>query len=84
VVVDRLRRAERNEAADMARIEDAAATAGLGEADGSTSDTARHLRPNEANEAYGTRDVQEAVEEGRSYNPPEGPFQEGVGGEERH
>jgi hypothetical protein len=34
-------------------------------------------------EAEGTRDVQEAIEEGRSYNPPEGPFQEGVGEGER-
>lgn len=84
VVVDRLTRAERDEAADMARLEDAAATAGMGESSGSTSDTAEHLRPDESAEAYGTRDVKEAVEEGRSYNPPEGPFPEGVGEEKQH
>jgi hypothetical protein len=84
VVVDPLTRAERNDAADMARLEDAAATAGMGESGGSTSDTAEHLRPDEAAEAEGTRDVQEAIEEGRSYTPPDGPFQEGVGEEEQH
>jgi hypothetical protein len=84
VVVDPLARAERDEAADMARLEDAAATAGMGESRGSTSDTAEHLLPDEAAEANGTRDVQEAIREGRSYTPPEGPFQEGLGENEQH
>lgn len=84
VVVDRLARAERDEAADMARLEDAAATAELGESGKSSSDTAEHLLPDDAGELYGTRDMQKAVEEGKSYNPPEGPFQEGIGEGERH
>jgi hypothetical protein len=48
-----------------------------------TSDTADHLHGDGRSEAEGTRDVQEAIEEGRSYNPPDGPFQEGVGEGER-
>jgi hypothetical protein len=77
VVVDRLARAERDEAADIARLEDAATTSGLGESAKATSDTAEHLRPDDAGDMYGTRDVQKAVEEGKSYTPPDGPLQEG-------
>jgi len=84
VIVDRLARAERHEAADMARLEDAATTAEMGETRTSSSDTADHLRPDVAGELYGTGDMQKAVEEGKSYNPPEGPFQEGIGEGERH
>ncbi len=84
VVVDRLARAQRDEAADMARLEDAATTSGLGESGDSSSDTAEHLLPDDAGDMYGTRDMRKAVEEGKSYNPPEGPFQEGIGEGERH
>jgi hypothetical protein len=84
VVVDRLARAERDEAADIARLEDAATTSPLGESASDTSDTASHLMPDDAGDMYGTRDVQKAVEEGKSYNPPEGPLQEGIEGDERH
>jgi hypothetical protein len=82
--VDRLARQERDEAADMARLEDAAAPAPLGETGAATSDTAEHLRRDDQSELYGTGDMRKAIEEGRSYEPPEGPFQEGVGGGERH
>jgi hypothetical protein len=84
LVVDRLARQERDEAADMARLEDAAAPAPLGETGAATSDTAEHLRRDDQSELYGTGDMRKAIEEGRSYEPPEGPFQEGVGGGERH
>lgn len=84
VVVDENVRAQRADAADTARAEDAAAEASLGEAGKTTSDTAEHLRPNEAGDLYGTKDVQEAIQEGRSYSPPDGPVQEGVRGDERH
>lgn len=84
VVVDPNARASRHDAADMARLEDAAADDPLGDAGGSTSDTAEHLRPDDRGEMYGTRDMQKAIEEGKSYNPPEGPMQEGIGEGERH
>lgn len=80
VVVDENARAQRAEAADDARAEDAAATASLGESGKSTSDTAEHLQPDDAGELYGTRDPRKAIEEGKSYSPPEGPTQEGIGG----
>jgi hypothetical protein len=84
VVVDPTTRAERPEAVDLARLEDVAAVDPLGGSSDRTSDTADHLHGGDRSEAEGTRDVQEAIEEGRSYNPPEGPFQEGVGEGERH
>jgi hypothetical protein len=83
VVVDRLARAERSEAADQAALEEDAA--GSVRAPGEvTSDTADHLLPDERSELHGTRDVQKAVEGGRSYDPPDGPLQEGAGEGERH
>lgn len=82
VTVDELVRAQRSEAADTANAEDAAARAMLGESGKSTTDTAEHLRPDPAADQYGTRDMKEAIEEGRSYTPPDGPAQEGIGGVE--
>lgn len=84
IVVDPVTRIERPEAADRARLEDAATTSELGDTADTTSDTADHLRPHPDREARGTRDMGEAIQEGRSYNPPEGPFQEGVGEGEQH
>lgn len=84
VVVDPVARAERSEAADIARLEDAAAADDPGESGQSTSDTAEHLRTDDAAELDGTRDMRKAIEEGLSYNPPDGPVQEGAGEGERH
>jgi hypothetical protein len=84
VVVDRLTRQERSEEADLARLEDAAADSQLGDSGDATSDTAEHLLPDDRGEMQGTRDMQKAIEEGKSYEPPDGPFQEGIGEEERH
>ena len=80
VVVDETTRAQRSDAADVARLEDAAAQAPLGESAGSTSDTAEHLRPDPAGEQYGTKDMKKAIEQGQTYTPPDGPMQEGIGG----
>ncbi|MFW5951111.1 MAG: hypothetical protein ACOC3J_00505 [Gemmatimonadota bacterium] len=84
VVVDENTRAQRADAADDALVEDQAAPAPLGESGTATSDTAEHLQRNEAEELYGTRDPKKAIEEGKSYTPPEGPTQEGIGGDEQH
>jgi hypothetical protein len=84
VVVDRLARADRDESADIARMEDAAAAPALGASSGSTSDEAQHLRPDDAGELYGTRDMGRAIQEGKTYEPPDGPIQEGIEGDERH
>lgn len=80
VVVDEARRAERSEAADVARLEDAAVDDELGERGKTTSDTAEHLRPDTRSEQVGTQDVKKAVEQGQSYTPPDGPMQEGIEG----
>lgn len=82
VVVDANARAQRAEGADDARLEDASSSLG-GNGD-STSDTAEHLQPDDDSEMNGTRDMQKAIEEGKSYNPPDGPTQMGIGGGEQH
>lgn len=84
LTVDEVARAQRAEAADVARIEDAEASASVGESGKSTSDTAEHLETGDRSDLYGTKDVGEAIEEGRSYTPPDGPVQEGIEGDERH
>lgn len=84
VVVDETVRAQRADAADEAIAEDDAATADLGESGKTTSDTAEHLQPDDSGELYGTRDPRKAIEEGKTYTPPEGPTQEGMGGGEQH
>lgn len=80
VVVDEVVRAERSEAADVARIEDAAVEDELGERGKATSDTADHLMADTAGEQFGTHDMKRAIEQGQSYNPPDGPMQEGIEG----
>lgn len=84
VVVDENIRARRADAADTARAEDDAAQAALGESGKSTSDTAEHLQPDDRGDMYGTRDMKKAIEEGKSYSPPDGPMQEGIRSDEQH
>lgn len=84
VVVDSNARAQRADAADDAHAEDEAARADLGESGKTTSDTADHLQPDDDGEMFGTRSPREAIEEGKSYTPPEGPTQQGFGGGEQH
>jgi hypothetical protein len=84
VIVDRLTRQERSEEADIARLEDAATEAPLGDSGSATSDTAEHLLPDDLGDMQGTRDMKKAIEEGKSYQPPDAPLQEGIGDGERH
>lgn len=84
VMVDETTRAERADGADEALAEDATAHAALGEAGQTTSDSAEHLQPDDAGELYGTRDPQKAIQDGKTYTPPDGPTQEGMRGDERH
>jgi hypothetical protein len=84
VVVDENTRAQRPAAADEAAAENARTTSALGESGDVTSDTATHLQPDDRGEMYGTRDPGKAIEEGKSYTPPEGPTQEGIEGDELH
>ncbi len=84
VVVDETRRAERSEAADIARMEDDANQAPLGESAKRTTDSADHRLDQDSDELYGTQDLKKAIEEGDTYVPPTGPVQEGIRGDENH
>jgi hypothetical protein len=84
LVIDELVRGQYSEAADEAATEDAEAEAMLGERANQTEDTADHLQENLRSDLYGTQDIQEAIQDGRSYNPPPGPIQEGHWSEEDH
>jgi hypothetical protein len=52
--------------------------------DDDRSDSADHLADDVRGELYGTSDMSEAIERGFSYNPPDGPIQEGSESRERH
>jgi hypothetical protein len=84
IVVDSLARGERAAAADRAAVEADAADPALGEGGHRTSDTAEHLLEDAEHDMYGTRNAQEAIERGFSYNPPDGPTQEGTRSAEDH
>lgn len=84
VVVDEAARARRDDAADIAHVEDQEARAQIGESGKATTDTAEHLSEDRSDRLYGTKDVRKAVEEGTPYTPPDRPVQEGVAGDEEH
>lgn len=48
------------------------------------SDTAAHIVENIETQMYGTHDMQEAIEEGAPYVPPDRPIADGYGSEEAH
>lgn len=84
IVVDETARLETDEAADEAvvdsdRIETERHPRGE---DGEPS--AAHLREDVEGDLYGTQDMQKAIEQGESYNPPARPRQEGTRSRETH
>jgi hypothetical protein len=48
------------------------------------SDTAAHLVEDPEGEAFGTRDMQQAIQEGATYVPPDRPQPDGYNSEENH
>jgi hypothetical protein len=48
------------------------------------SDTAAHLVDDVDSETFGTRDMQQAIQEGATYIPPDRPIPDGYGSEENH
>ena len=84
LVVDELVRGARSEGADDAWVEENEADPQTGEQDLRTSDTAAHLMDDTESEQFGTHNVQEAIERGLSYEPPERGIQEGNTGLENH
>ncbi|MGH7504098.1 MAG: BON domain-containing protein [Longimicrobiales bacterium] len=81
--IDENLRATQPEAADDAAREGSEERAMSGAAD-VTEDSAEHLLEDRAAEQHGTRSVREAVERGYSYEPPDGPMQEGTRSREQH
>ncbi len=84
MVIDELMRHEAPEAADDAAAEERDSDPILGKRTNVTEDSASHLVEDLDAEMYGTRDVKRATEEGLSYEPPEGPMQEGSLSGENH
>jgi hypothetical protein len=84
LVIDELVRGQRSEAADDAMTEETEADAQTGETARRTSDTAEHLMDDTAAEQFGTHNVQDAIQRGTSYEPPDRPGQEGILGGENH
>lgn len=86
LVVDGNVRGQRSEAADDAYIEDIEADPqfSVGAGTHNTSDTAQHLVEDLEAEAFGTHNVQEAVERGTAYEPPDRAIQRGSESRENH
>lgn len=84
LVVDELVRAEAPEAADEEAAQDAGSDPLLGDGARRTEDSAKHLVSDPAAELYGTRDPQEAIGSGTTYDPPDRPVQEGTWSRENH
>src|SRR5688572_20344281 len=84
LVVDELVSGARSEGADDAWVEENEADPQTGEQDLRTSDTAAHLMDDTQSEQFGTHNVQEAIERGISYEPPDRGIQEGHTGRENH
>jgi BON domain-containing protein len=84
LVIDELVRGERAQAADVALAEDVEGDPQLGTGATRTEDSARHLLPDTAAELYGTHDMQQAVQDGLAYEPPDRPVQEGTRSREQH
>lgn len=84
LMVDELHRGQAPEAADDSVMLDMETDSQMGDVNDSQSDTASHLVENLQGQMYGTHSVQEAVEEGASYEPPDRPLGEGYGSRESH
>ncbi len=84
LVVDELHRGDMPEAADDALTADEEVDDQLGEVSMAHSDTAEHLVEDLEAMAFGTHDVQTAIEDGASYQPPDRPIPDGYGSRENH
>jgi hypothetical protein len=81
LVVDPIRRAESPTAADEHLVdEELHEGILLGERPGNQDPEAEHLHEDIRAELFGTTDVQESIEEGIPWNPPNGPTPEGAYG----
>lgn len=84
LVIDELTRGELSEAADEAVAQDSEATDVMGGGGEQTEPSAEHLLEDTETELYGTQDMGDAIEQGKSYNPPDRPTQMGTRSVENH
>jgi hypothetical protein len=83
IVVDPIRRDEEPEAIDdhLANQMEQDGASGSRSVD-QHSDSAEHLEENLDAQLYGTHDVQQAIERGTAWEPPDSPTPEGIAGQE--
>ena len=85
LVVDELHRGELPMAADDAFTAEEEVDDQMGEGRGvQQSDTAEHLVEDLEALSFGTHDMQAAIEDGASYQPPDRPIPDGYGSRENH
>lgn len=87
MVVDELVRGQYSDDPEEAAVEDEEVEDQLGEPKGDeeqVTESSDHLEEDLAGDAYGTHDVQDAIEKGQSYEPPDRPLQMGVRSQENH
>lgn len=84
IVVNELERHMESEAADEAVAEEQEVASQIGDAAEQTDPAADHLIEDLEAEMYGTHDVQQAIEGGVPYEPPDRPIQDGSWSEENH
>jgi len=84
LAVNPLHRQELPEAIDEALAAEDALDDHLGDGTQQQSDTASHLVDDPEGEAFGTRDMQRAIQEGSTYVPPDRPVADGYDSEEDH
>ena len=84
ILIDEGRRARQPEAADEEAAPEDRTVSPLGGGDDQTSDTAEHLREHLDEELYSSHDLQQSIQQGYDYEPPDRPIQEGSWSEENH
>lgn len=84
LVVDELVRGDQPEAADDAAEYERELDDALGTGLPNQSDTAAHLVEDLEVQTFGTHDMQHAIEEGTTYEPPHLPTADGYDSEEQH
>jgi hypothetical protein len=77
LVLDELVRGEQDPGADVAVAEDREVESQLGEEGEATETNAEHLLEDLQSESYGTHNMQDAIEGGMPYEPPDRPIQMG-------
>ncbi len=84
ILIDEARRAQLPEAADEEVAMEGETLSQIGGTDDHASDTAEHLLEHLKEELYSSHDLQQSIQQGYDYEPPDEPIQEGYWSEENH